>query len=70
MRGRLTDISADAKSLEVTRQAGLLSHSNSLGNKTIKDMAGCRAFNRKSIVTGGVTDGSTAQNAKNDFSLV
>ena len=25
-----------------------------MGNKTIKDTAGCRAFNRKSIVTGGI----------------
>ena len=32
-----------------------LSHSNSLGNDAEKDTAGCRAFNRKYIVIGGIS---------------
>ena len=31
------------------------SHSNSLGNDAEKDTAGCRAFNRKYIVIGGIS---------------
>ena len=52
MRGWLTDSLADAKSLEVTVRP-IFSHSNSLGNETIKDTAGCRAFNCTFIVDRG-----------------
>ena len=38
-----------------------LSHSNSFGNDAEKDTAGCRAFNRKYIVIGGIPMQHTQQ---------
>ena len=54
MRGWLTDCFTDSESLEINIRPRL-SHSNSFGNDAEKDTAGCRAFNRKYIVIGGIS---------------